>query len=263
MKLNQRAICAPIVLAAAVVTVGGFNLSALGQCGYEVTEIILGPDCGYQLGHAAAMDLNDEGHIAGFFICPAAHERPFIWTPESGLEKISLPPDAWHGRAYAINNSDQVVGYMAITGAGYSAFLWDAGELTLLPAGDGGEYCGAYGINNASQAVGFRDYDERLGMLWEGDIVIDIVPTYGPSALVNDVNEAGQATGWMGPGVTTARAFLWDGNETLSLDLLPDAQMAEGEAINNLGQIAGYSLVDPPNEPESISGSSICIYHGR
>ncbi len=40
MKLKKRAICAPIVLAAAFVAVGGLNHSTPAQCGYEVTAII-------------------------------------------------------------------------------------------------------------------------------------------------------------------------------------------------------------------------------
>ncbi len=157
MSFDSRVACAPIVLTAAVVAVGGFNLSALAQCGYEVTEIIFGPDCGSDLAYISPRDLSDEGHIAGYFYCPPGSDRPFVWTPELGFDQITLAPDAWDGRAYGLNDSDQVVGYMAITGAGYSAFLWDGGDLSLLPAGDGGEYCGAYAINDASQAVGFRE----------------------------------------------------------------------------------------------------------
>ena len=107
--------------------------ASLGECGYEITAIIFGPDCGYELANIAPRDLNDEGHIAGHYSCPAGLESTFFWTPETGLIKIGFPPGSNGGRGYGINDSDVVVGYMNTSGWDRYAFRWEAGSLSLLP----------------------------------------------------------------------------------------------------------------------------------
>jgi probable HAF family extracellular repeat protein len=156
-----------------------------------------------------ARGINYAGQIVG--TSPAAvKDRAFITTPNSvSMTALPLPPGLYtHSGAGAINNSGQVVGQAFYNSQGMSvssAFFWTAtsGSIILPSAGNSAQ---ALDINNAGQAVGSSQFG---GQQYE-------------HACIWTKDNSGQ---WritdLEPSFASPSSVAW--------------------AINNLGQIVGYS----------------------
>src|SRR5690348_3253550 len=64
----------------------------------------------------------------------------------------------------------------------------------------------------------------------------------GGSAYPEDMNEAGQITGYSTLGSGQTRAFLWDQGQMTNLGTMGGSASA-GKGINRLGHVAGYSSI--------------------
>lgn len=102
---------------------------------------------------SAATDVNDHGTVVGYASSASGPTRAYIWSSDTGVRYLGRFPgeDSTHiSHAYAVNNSNQVVGYR-----GRHAFFWqfETGMLRLenMP---GHTYSYAYGINDDGWVVG-------------------------------------------------------------------------------------------------------------
>jgi hypothetical protein len=166
-------------------------------------------------GKSWAKDINENGEIVGTTtveVSPGVFEyHPFFWSASGGMQAIGTM-GATDGRANAINNRGQVVGYV-----GDKAFLWDK----------------ATGVTQDLDHL-VSDPNATVGDVW---------------ARANGINDAGQVVGQSSKFTATSYenpkgAFLWDAaNGMQSLDsYLPAASRAEHNSaveINNAGQITG------------------------
>jgi len=245
----------PVVLALAVVPA-----RAQIPCGYEVTEIQAPPYPPFGVPPAIGTGLNELGDVVGYYsqgVAPG--NEAFLWTRESGLLTLSRPPGVSSAWARDINDDLQIVGEMILTGNGNRGFTWQAGEwIELAPAGDG-NHCGAYANNASGAVVGYRDHDEgkgdfRCGFLWADGAFTDILPTYGPTLIANDVQDRGQIVGWMGVSTPDRHAFLWDTGELTDLGVIPGGYTGSATAINRAGQIAIGGRFNPDHPSGFISG---------
>ena len=120
--------------------------------------------------------------------------------------------------ANGINDRDQVVGRAVVQVNGiYHAFLWQDGRMTDLGTLDGPTgNSGAAAINDLGQIVGYST-DSSLPLL-EGQVVI--VPVLWQNGVMYNLGLLPAAPGASGPGA---------------------AQFGNATAINNLGEIIGYS----------------------
>jgi len=80
-------------------------------------------------GDSEARAINARGHVAGWSN-DGVRDRPFLWTPESGLRDLgTLSGWGWgvptHGWAFGMNARDEVVGGSEIQPGEEHAFLWD------------------------------------------------------------------------------------------------------------------------------------------
>jgi probable HAF family extracellular repeat protein len=144
--------------------------------------------------YGEAYGINENGRIVGF-----SHDYPIYWPvfwPDSstitnlgdfgGIPDI---PEQRGGKAFAINDRNQVVGYAHAPippFGGWRAFLWEDGAgLTDLGCLKTEYYYGsnsrALDINNAGQIVGWSDaYPEggqsfgNKAVLWEKGVIIDL-----------------------------------------------------------------------------------------
>ena len=159
-----------------------------------------------------AYSINDNGHIVGGTDIGGAPNyplTPFLYR-DGVMTEIAVFPGPW-SEAMAINDHDQVVGFGNLLPNGgdlypRTAFLWDNGILTDIGALGGSVYSYALGINNLSQVVGAFDNGlDPHAFLYENGSFYDV------NALVDP------ASGWV---------------------------IAEANAINDLGQIAGTACRD-------------------
>jgi probable HAF family extracellular repeat protein len=119
---------------------------------------------------------------------------------------------------------------------------WSGGKIINL----GGEttISTAAGINDAGQAVGQGGGD---AVIWSGGNVINL----GPGE-ANGINDAGQVAG-LGPGGATE----WSGGKVISLGGLPGSTLSDALAINNAGQVVGYSVVGGVQTATEWSGGTV------
>src|SRR3954467_2967009 len=123
-----------------------------------------------------ASAINNSNWIAGASIlCTPGRctdqsaERATLWRPSgTGYTAVDLGLPSRRGEdsaATGINDRGQLVGSSnAIAGAVITGFLWDGGDITLLPPGPGTDAAVPRTVNESGQAVGFsRDLSGPVG----------------------------------------------------------------------------------------------------
>jgi uncharacterized membrane protein len=158
----------------------------------------------------------------------------------------------------AINDHGQVVGLLLCFGNG-RAFLWDAGEITVLPNPPGFTESEASDINNAGQiTVG--------GFIWENNQYTDLTVLPDVTMLSAEaINDHGQVTGSAGvwdDGIPTLSTILWEDGQLTILAPLISERSNKGVDINNngviQGEITGNTIIG--SEMWTMTGSHVDIY---
>lgn len=191
-------------------------------------------------------DLNNLGHVCGVSESPTCEAEAFFWTPEDGMIGLGdLPGGLEYSWARAVNDLDQVVGlsWTVVDGKdGHEAFLWTR-EQGMVGLGDlpGGQFVSvAVDINNLGWIVGWScdDVHGCPAVLWTPEDGIVPLPLADASA----VNDLGQVV-----GIKNLRAALWspwDGTKILGVLHDDPGAASRAEAINNRGQVVGWSRSD-------------------
>jgi probable HAF family extracellular repeat protein len=137
--------------------------------------------------------------------------------------------------AYGINAAGQVVGdATGSSGAYQEAFLWQNGVMQDL-----GVHGHAFGINNANpvQVVGQGiTADTPYAFLWQNGTAQDLGGGTATGSAAG-VNDSGEVVGWTAPST----AFLWQNGNMQNLRALTGGSESAARAINNSGQVVGYS----------------------
>ncbi|MBY0239716.1 MAG: hypothetical protein K2X55_10420, partial [Burkholderiaceae bacterium] len=165
---------------------------------------------------------------------------PFTTTP-AGMQPINVP-GVVSGEAMAANASGQVVGYAHKANASSSAFLYSNG--TVKEIMQGGYLTSALFINHAGQVAGMFEsgWDqpfELCGYLYSRGVVTK-VSLGGDQTFVYGMNASGQLTG-EGNVLNHTHAFIFSDGVATNLGTLPGGSYSSGAAINDAGQVAGWS----------------------
>ncbi|MCH8825036.1 MAG: DUF3466 family protein [Planctomycetes bacterium] len=219
--------------------------------GYEVTAIIQSDECPpFGFPGMVPDGMNDLGWVVGHFnACVIGPDVSWLWTPESGLELLEMPPGSSQSRAIDINNHPdrQIVGTVDISDIGGTrAFLIDGEDLILIHPPNDGTFSSVAALNDQRQIVGLTADGTPFGKayIWEDGAMTIIEPTFGPKSAAWDINEAGVVVGWMGNSqLTDARAFIWEAGRMTLLPPIPGGSTSDGSAINDLRQVVGYGVV--------------------
>lgn len=159
-----------------------------------------------------------------------------------------------YARAYAINNSGQIVGVSSPSdGAPSRATYWEKVSSTKwsirqLDAAPGETQSGAAGINDAGVIAGWT-YNQGSDGIAQGDPVRWLSHGSAPENLGSAGSEAGgiNLAGLILMKMAvdgTSRGFLWDNGVITDLGHLGGVQ-SQGFRINSAGDIVGYSRVIP------------------
>ncbi len=117
-------------------------------------------------------------------------------------------------------------------------------DLGVLP---GGVESSATHINNFGQVTGYSNNTvggPSHAFLYSGGAMQDLGTLGGSSSFGLGINDAGQIGGWSFIADGAAHAFLYTGGNMNDLGLLtvsPFTRASQGFAINNSGQVTGYS----------------------
>jgi len=221
-----------------------------GQCQYEVT-IIQAEECPpYGYPPTTGLSLNESGHVVGYYkYCVIGPDVPFLWTAETGMIDLPLPPDSNEAWAEDINDAGHITGSMTIADVGYRGFIYDNGEYTVLPpvVPDSG-WSSASAINNRAQVVGYRSITEEVNpynaYIWSAeDGFTDLGVMDGPFSCATDVLDNGVVVGWTGT-VSVGQVFLWEDGDAILLGPVPGGFSSAAGGINRRRQIAGAGRVE-------------------
>lgn len=214
------------------------------------------PDSGVTiLGGIQAFDLNDAGTVVG-----VASRYGFRWSKDTGMRRLLPLLDGTYSAAWAINASGDAVGYSNVGARGRDrvAVMWPAGSdrpirLGKLPTSN---ITIAMDINSAGDVVGYSKVGERNNhaFLWtttSGMVDLGTLPGGGWSEAYG-INDAGEVVGASGTAAGGSRAFLWrPGTGMIDLgSLSASLPWSQATAINNSGQISGWSYSFTPGFPE-------------
>ncbi|WP_455203199.1 choice-of-anchor Q domain-containing protein [Kaarinaea lacus] len=182
---------------------------------------------GHAVGHGRSVDWNIA--LGDYFI------HGFLWL--SNDERVEFGEYGQSSKAFALNNSDQVVGEITTDGS-TQAFFWENGVLTTLGHFGGGSST-AVDINNAGQVVGSatNSAGQWRAFMWEGGFLYELEAspdTINSRALA--INDSGLIVGEM-----DGRAVAWKGGQLFDLSDYVDASyglvLTKAVAVNNKSQI--------------------------
>ena len=190
------------------------------------------------------------------------------------IDLLALPPEETNcSDAVSINARNETVGTSEngivdpVVGLNeLRAVAWKNGEIINLGT-LGGNHSGAIGINNEGwvvgfalnavadpysilddQIFGFSNGTQTRAVLWRQGQAYDLGTLGGPDAVASFVNEQGQIAGFSytnsapnsATGFPTEDPFLWRDGTMLDIGTLGGVY-GYAAALNNLGQVVGYS----------------------
>lgn len=194
-----------------------------------------------------AWAINNLGAVVGHSRNAAEQDRTFLWTKAGGMRDLgTLGGSA--SRAYDINDAGQVVGTSINANGQMRPFLWTEAEGMRDIGRPDGTYGGAYGINSHGD-VTMEGHGGNMvvGAFYRSSLgVLDEVNTI--NAYPEDVNNSSQVVGYQSYTSATGatiQAVLWsrsvNGWEEKPLGFLSGGHGSDARAINDAGQVVGYS----------------------
>lgn len=223
---------------------------------------------------SAATGINNAGQVVGYAKTSSDADHAFLWNNGSTMHDLGSPFMGTNSVAYAINNSGTIGG----TGqtdvkdtqgkyTNYEAATWTGGSATALkPLSTvgfeswGGPVSQVYSINDSGVKVGKSSFGAPYGddngdpashaVLWGTDGTITDLGTIGKCDAISGVcassafgiNAAGQVVGVSGDSTNAnLRPFIYSNGQMKDLGTLGTATNGYAYAINNNGQVVGYS----------------------
>ena len=207
--------------------------------------------------------MNDRGHAVGSSgSCTSMATHAVLWKNDTAFQLADLGHDG--NAAYAINDHDQVVGYVSSAdNTTIVAALWQNGahgavtNLGILP-GDGAAF--ATGINNRRQVVGstFNSEGWSRGFIWQDDVMTDLNTHIRKDSnlliiAASNINQRGQISGMAevqtGPNAHKIHAILLTpvneriGRSAADFERTRPDSMMHGNACNHVRQGIGRSSI--------------------
>jgi probable HAF family extracellular repeat protein len=194
-----------------------------------------------------AYDINNSGQITGWTTTSGGYVRPYLFSNGAMQDLGALPGNASQGKAIAINDCGEVVGYYAWNDSGTQskAFLYSGGTIKDI-GGLGGTFTYAREINVNGQVVGqsTNSTGAKRAFIYEDGSMTDlgILPGYTRS-IAGGINTSGQVVGESSSDsysyLPNQRAFLWTNGNMVSLGGLPAYPHTSAVAINDSGDVVG------------------------
>jgi probable HAF family extracellular repeat protein len=196
--------------------------------------------------------MNNRGQVIGFSTTKSGANHVFVWQAGKMTDLGSLGAKGAPSVA-ALNDALQIVGSIPVKGGRPHAFLWQRGKLTDLGTLPGGSESRAAGINAKGQVVGYSTSKSGGShvVLWQNGKLRDLgtLPG-GVETSATGINDKGQIIGDRTTEDAAQRntsyaykthAFLWQNAKTIDLGTFPGGVDSHADAVNEKGQVVGWS----------------------
>ena len=186
-------------------------------------------------------------------------ELPIMWTPQSGAQALTTPPQTDTCVATSVNDLGAVAGSRnGWTGGvhhGSWACIWleDGQFIEIPPLGGCPPASAINAMNNHNVAVGWRTsgncvsgLDITYAFVWDAGRLVDIdpVPFGRDSAQATDVSETGVVTGYFGAqSIATGLAYRLREGRIETLNPVPGAMNSIAFGVNDGGTVVGWCRV--------------------
>ncbi len=195
-------------------------------------------------GQFFASDLNNVGAIAGWVQVSDMDFRAVVRTASGEFQALPTP-DGFNSFAYALNDSNQVIGvlqkpdYSEVKGV-----IWKNGGYTELSLPVGSTDIYVNDINNAGQVVGsyWDDQYQSIPAMWNRNGERQDLPVLeGGNGGAMAINDEGQIVGGSSASDGLSHVVMWDAMTLALTDLgTLGNRNAVATDINQSGQVAGY-----------------------
>lgn len=185
---------------------------------------------------------------AAVAVCTAIAAAPSAVsaTSPAAVAGVLIDPASGLSTPMALNDRGEVVGIDILHG-----FAWQDGVLTDLGVLPGSDYSRATALNEHGDIVGYSgmfaaDTETPVhAVLWHQGTMTDLGTLGGDSSFARAINNRGVIVGesQLQPTNFQARAFVWQHGTMTALPTLPGSRYDSARAINERGEIAGYSMV--------------------
>lgn len=197
----------------------------------------------------SAAAVSNRGVVVGAVVAGDAGNGAAIWKRGQPTLLADLGPSG--SRPYAINDRGQVAGY-SIDDIEARAVVWNGTVPTILraPVGSGQAPMTATAINDRGQAAGNTfPYNElqSQAVKWVGTVGVFLDRLGANVSVASGINNSGDVVGYIeGPnGSGTREPVVWHGTKPTILGvLLPTICCNQASAINDAGQVVGWSSLD-------------------
>lgn len=194
-------------------------------------------------GESAALDVNDRGDAAGWFLSDLSLPAAVRWKPDGTLELLGAA-GATQSRARAINAAGVAVGVLGGSGS-RQGVIWSVAGVPQLVGTLGGRESEARDVSDAGLVVGVAHNAEgnvRAFRLTPGGTPQDLGTLGGRRAEAWGVNSLGDVAGQSETAGGSMRATLWTaGGEILDLGTLGGSDSSVALAVNDAGVVVGVS----------------------
>ena len=267
---------APIAGLVAALAAAAVSPAVRGQCQYEITATIQGPECGiFGFPPTFGTALSDNGEVVGWYTaCTIGTDEAFYWSEKTGFVTLDRPPGVYAALAADISEEGTIVGWYRVTELGFRGFVYKGKAWIELPPVDptSGSSSASAVSPDGQLVVGKRsltpDESPYSAFLWTStscfnDLgVVDDLNTWS-----SDINAKGTLAGSIGSqGATQGNIGMrWDGAQLVLLDSPKGATQIGISAINSDGMIAGAARVPlqgfdtPVNRPVVWSVDSLPV----
>lgn len=187
----------------------------------------------------AAIDINDQGQVAGSYLGPTGTGEAYTWSAAGGFVGLARVPGAYYMEAVAINESGVVAGNAQWEDGTARPVIWtDQGQ-----AQDIGVSGAAQGMNDLGHVVGYASPQGFAGIgeafLWDATNGATLLGTLGGTwSLANGVNASDDVVGTSETADGQSHGFLWSKGTMTDLTAVGDTY-SEGYAISDAGVVTG------------------------
>lgn len=204
-------------------------------------------------GLSGANDINEAGHLVGNLGvgCCEVHGYFFDGTTLHNIHTPTMAALGTTSMPESINDHDEVVGWVrTLGGSGRSAYYWRNG-VTVMLGTLGGRDAEASSINNFGKVVGYSDAASGSGgaFLWGDANENDVsdpgemikLPDMGFGSFATAINDSGVVAGTVHSGSHRLPVVWKDATAFTPLPILPGATDGLPYAINNQGEVVGFT----------------------